>query len=141
MTENNTSLCFVDSNIWLYAFSTNDKEENKRILAKQLIQEKEIVISTQVVNEVSFNLFKKHKLDESSILNLINSFYNRYQIIQFNQNIYELASNVRGKYCFSFWDSLIIASALFADVNIFYSEDMQHKLTIEKKLTIINPFN
>jgi len=84
---------------------------------------------------------KKHKLDEVSILNLINSFYNRYQIVQFNQNIYELASNVRGKYCLSFWDSLIIASALFTNANILYSEDMQHELIVEKQLTIINPFN
>jgi len=71
MTENHNYLCFVDSNIWLYGFSMNKKEETKRILAKQLIQEKQIVISTQVINEVSFNLLKKHKLDEASILKLI----------------------------------------------------------------------
>lgn len=141
MTENSNYLCFIDSNIWLYGFSTNNKEETKRILAKQIIQEKKIVISTQVINEVSFNLLKKYKLDEVSILNLINSFYNRYQVVQFNQNIYELASNVRGKYCLSFWDSLIMASALFANADILYSEDMQHQLIVEKQLTIINPFN
>lgn len=141
MIENYNYLCFVDSNIWLYGFSTNNKEETKRIIAKQIIQEKQIVISTQVINEVSFNLFKKYKLDEVSILNLINSFYNHSQIIQFNQNIYELASNLRGKYCLSFWDSLIIASALFANADILYSEDMQHNLIVDKQLTIINPFN
>lgn len=141
MIENYNYLYFVDSNIWLYAFSTNKKEETKRILAKQIILEKQIFISTQVINEVSFNLFKKHKLDEVSILNLINSFYNHYQVVQFNQNIYELASNLRSNYCLSFWDSLIVASALFANADILYSEDMQHNLIVDKQLTIINPFN
>ncbi len=65
MTEINKNLCFIDSNIWLSAFSTDKKEETKRILAKQLIQEKTIVISTQVINEVSSNLLKKYKIDEA----------------------------------------------------------------------------
>ena len=56
MTELKNHSCFVDSNIWLYAFSTDKKEETKRILAKQLIKEKSIIISTQIINEVSCNL-------------------------------------------------------------------------------------
>ncbi|TRT72512.1 MAG: PIN domain nuclease [Microcystis sp. M_OC_Ca_00000000_S217Cul] len=55
MTELKNHSCFVDSNIWLYAFSTDKKEESKRILAKQLIKEKSIIISTQIINEVSCN--------------------------------------------------------------------------------------
>ena len=79
MAETNNHLCFVDSNIWLYGFSTDQKEERKRILAKQLIQEKSIIISTQVIHEVCCNLLKKHKLDEHSILKLIVSFYSKYR--------------------------------------------------------------
>ncbi|MGK7895540.1 MAG: PIN domain-containing protein [Xenococcus sp. (in: cyanobacteria)] len=141
MTEKNDHICFVDSNIWLYAFSTDQKEETKRILAKQLIKEKSIIISTQVINEVCRNLLKKHKLDEKSISNLIASFYSKYQVISFNIDILESASNLRNQYSVSFWDSLIVACALSADVNILYSEDMQDGLTSDKKLTIINPFN
>lgn len=127
MTENHNYLYFVDSNIWLYGFSTDKKEESKRILAKELIQEKQIVISTQVINEVCFNLRKKHRL-------------NKYQIVSFNLNILERASNLRNRYYLSFWDSLIVASALFSNANILYSEDMQDGLIVDKQLTIINPF-
>jgi predicted nucleic acid-binding protein len=35
------------------------------------------------------------------------------------------ASRLRQQYSFSFWDSLIIASALEAGVTLLYSEDMQ----------------
>lgn len=140
MTEINKNLCFIDSNIWLYAFSTDKKEETKRILAKQLIQEKTIVISTQVINEVSSNLLKKHKIDEATLLTLIDSFYEKYQIISFNLKIFQSASNLRNNYSLSFWDSLIVASALFSNANFLYSEDMQDGLIINNKLTIINPF-
>lgn len=140
MIDKNYDRCFVDSNVWLYAFSTHQKEERKRLLAKQLIQNHSIVISTQVINEVCCNLIKKHKLDESSILKLIISFYNKYEILSLNLDIFESASNIRTHYQFSFWDSLIIASALSAGVDVLYSEDMQDGFVFEKKMTIVNPF-
>ena len=37
--------------------------------------------------------------------------------------------------------SLIVASALFSDAEILYSEDMQNGLLIENSLKIVNPFN
>ncbi|ARI81290.1 hypothetical protein C789_4067 [Microcystis aeruginosa FACHB-905 = DIANCHI905] len=130
MTELKNHSCFVDSNIWLYAFSTDKKEETKRILAKQLIKEKSIIISTQIINEVSCNLLKKHKLDEKQLFKLIVSFYRKYQVISFNLDIFESASNLRTQYNLSFWDSLVIACASFSGANILYSEDMQDGLIV-----------
>ena len=40
----------------------------------------------------------------------------------------------------SFFDALLLAVALAGGATIFYSEDMQHGLIIEDRLTIINPF-
>ena len=48
--------------------------------------------------------------------------------------------NIISKYKFSYWNSLIIASALQNNCTILYSEDMQHNQLIENKLRIINPF-
>ncbi|MGK7941078.1 MAG: PIN domain-containing protein [Crocosphaera sp.] len=141
MKEINNNICFIDSNIWLYGFSTDKKEETKRVVAKQLIKEKSIIISTQVINEVCCNLLKKHKLDKQSILNLVSSFYRKYQVVSFNVNILETGSHLRTQYNISFWDSLIISCALSTGSNIIYSEDMQDGLIINRKLTIINPFN
>jgi len=44
------------------------------------------------------------------------------------------------KYDFQIFDAFIVTLALEADCDILYSEDMQHKLVVEQKLTIINPF-
>jgi len=51
-----------------------------------------------------------------------------------------LASDLRARYPFSFWDGLIVASALAANAEILYSEDMQNGLLVENKLKIVNPF-
>lgn len=50
------------------------------------------------------------------------------------------AINLQGELGFSFWDSLIVASALEADCDTLYSEDMQHGRLISRRLRIINPF-
>ena len=47
---------------------------------------------------------------------------------------------VKEKYNYSWWDSLVIASALANSCKIIYSEDMQHLQKIENSLTLINPF-
>ncbi len=50
------------------------------------------------------------------------------------------ASRLGQQYSFSFWDSLIIASALEAGVTLLYSEDMQDGILVAGTLEIINPF-
>ena len=42
---------------------------------------------------------------------------------------------------FALYDVMIVATALNAGCTILYSEDFQHGLRVEKKLTIRNPFN
>jgi len=48
---------------------------------------------------------------------------------------------IRKKYKLSYWDCIIIASALECGCSIMYSEDMQDGQIIEGKLRITNPFS
>jgi predicted nucleic acid-binding protein len=52
----------------------------------------------------------------------------------------ESCLRLKEKYCYSWWDSLILASALESDCVTVYSEDMQDGQLIEDRLTIKNPF-
>jgi predicted nucleic acid-binding protein len=61
-------------------------------------------------------------------------------IQDFSKEITILAFLLREKYSLSFWDSIIVASALAANCNILASEDMQHGLKINN-MTIHNIFN
>jgi len=131
---------FIDSNIWLYSFLKQDEE--KRLTAKKVISsgiKNSICLSTQIINEVCFNL-KRNNFLESEIKEIISSFHHDYRIILLNERIMATASDLREKYPVSFWDSLVIAASLSCRCEILYSEDMQHGQVFESKLKIIDPF-
>ena len=133
------SLAFIDTNIWLYAFSTSQdtlKSHQAKLLLRRTPQ---IALSTQVVNEVSVNLLRKFQAEERDIRKLVRSLYRKYLIIEFNRPILLQASDLRIAYHISYWDSLIIASALAAGATTLYSEDMHDGLIVNGRLTIVNP--
>ena len=131
---------FIDTNIWLYAFINQSTDFVKQTKARTLIQNVQPVVSVQVINEICVNLIKKAKVTEDEISQLIESFYTNYRVIDLTQVILIRASQLRQQYSLSYWDSLIVASALIANVTEIYSEDMQHELVISNQITIINPF-
>jgi predicted nucleic acid-binding protein len=53
--------------------------------------------------------------------------------------LYQRALEIVERYRFSWYDSLIVASALESRCEVLYSEDLQHKQRIES-LEIVNPF-
>ncbi len=130
--------CFIDSNIWLYAF-VQGQDQDKHLLAQSVIQRNNIVVSSQVINEVCFNLIKKAGFDEAKIQNLIESFYTNYEVIEIRRSELQKASDLRVQYQFSFWDSLIVSCALVSGADKLYSEDMNTGLIVDNQLEIINP--
>jgi predicted nucleic acid-binding protein len=133
------STYFIDTNIWLYSFIQSQNREKTKI-ASAIIKECEIVISTQIVNEICVNIIKKADFSEGEIQNLIGSLYRKYTVFELSQDILLSASKIRHNHNFSFWDSVIAASALDCDADYLISEDMQDGFKLENKLTIINPF-
>lgn len=136
--EENQNRCFIDTNIWLYAFIQVD-DERKSIAAKSVIQKPDVVVSIQVINEVCVNMLRKATLPEKDIQALIIAFYEKYTVTDIDKITLLKASELREKYSLSYWDSLIVANALNADCAVLYSEDMQDGLQVEQRLTITNP--
>lgn len=92
---------FIDTNIWLYAFlDTGEFEKSAR--ARELFQKSEPMLSVQVVNEVCVNLIKKAEFSEDQITRLIQSFYEKYPIIEMDEDILLTASQLRQEYGFSY---------------------------------------
>nr|WP_289626254.1 PIN domain-containing protein [Desulfonauticus submarinus] len=61
-------------------------------------------------------------------------------VVPLTLDIVRKSWEIKEKYKFSYWDSLIVASALENNCSILYTEDMQDGQIIEKKLEIVNPF-
>jgi predicted nucleic acid-binding protein len=132
---------FVDSNLWLYAFALRPGEEARHERARELIEAPvRYTISEQVIAEVSINLLRKAHFAEDRLLELVESFYTRCQVVVPTLATHRTASRLRRANLFSYWDSLIVAAALGADCTTLYSEDMQHGQIVDGRLTILNPF-
>lgn len=129
---------FIDSNVFLYTFT--DKEPLKQNIAKTLVLAGRHTISVQVVNEVSNNLLKKLGLVNADVQDFVDDCYNRYQIENLSQAVFGKAASLRERYRFSYYDSIIVSSALLSDCQVLYSEDMQHNLLVDNQLTILDPF-
>jgi predicted nucleic acid-binding protein len=98
-----SSLCFVDSNIWLYAFIQN-QDERKHQIANSLLRSLRVAMSSQIINEVSLNLMRKAKFSEEKISRFIQGCYQSYQVMDLNQAILLRATDLRcGNNQFSFW--------------------------------------
>jgi len=130
---------FLDTNILLYCYS-NDEIEKQKISLSILDTTDNLLISHQVINELSNVLFKKFKLNAHDIENVILEIDNVLTVISFNITTQIKAIRLKEKYKLQFYDALIIATAIENECTILYSEDMQHEQLIDSCLTIINPF-
>lgn len=135
-------LCFVDSNVWLYILLPG-QDIHKGKIAKDLVENKRknIVISTQIINEVVNGIIKHAIMNESEIREFIRRFHARYTVHSITEPIQLNASQLRENHSFSHWDSLIVSIALHSGATQLYSEDMQDGLVINSQLTIVNPFS
>ena len=132
---------FLDSNIFLYAFNTDDDKIKQQKAAETIMSDDySYVISIQVINEVSSNMLRKLSFVNSEVKEFVEDSYMRYNIQNITKNIFVSACDIRDKYNLSYYDSLIVSSAINSDCKYLYSEDMQSNQKIGN-LTIINPFN
>jgi predicted nucleic acid-binding protein len=126
---------FFDSNILIYAFSTDARRE--RALAA-------IggggVISAQVLNEFTNVLRKKQKQEWPVIEAALHTLRFRFpEIMPLTADTHAAALGFAREHGLAFYDALIVAAATEAGCDTLYSEDMQHGRAIAG-LTIRNPF-
>lgn len=131
------NLIFLDSNVIIYAVASSCP---KKQVALDLLCQDNAIISTQVINECSNILRKKFKFNYPRIAETLKHYLDMVQTVNFDFRTIENAWVCGEKYGFSYYDSLIISTALENNCTLLYSEDMQHKQIIEEQLTIINPF-
>lgn len=131
---------FFDTNIWVYFYSKAPPEKFQNIRSLLADPERLVEVSTQVLGEL-FHVLTRKKITSSSEANtIILELVNASQIIEIDPPKVLQAIEINSRYRYTYWDSLIIATALSSDCTILYSEDMQHNQLIENKLRIINPF-
>lgn len=129
---------FIDTNILIYFYTKT--ETTKFSVLEKLLGEADLIISTQVLNELSNVLLKKFNLSTEEISKLVQEVSKWCLVYTVGVATIIHALYIIKKYKISYFDGLMIAAALECDCKIMYTEDMHHNCLIENSLKIINPF-
>lgn len=135
---------FLDTNILVYLFDKSEKEKQTKVknLVANHLPHTRMFVSIQVINEFINVTGKKitapiSPVQQKEIIEFINDIFIITPLVL---NTTLSALEISQKYKLSFWDSLIISSALENKCSILYSEDMQNGFSIFNKIRIVNPF-
>ena len=129
---------FVDTNILLYAFTSTEPDKQK--VALEHLSSCIPTISTQVIKEFTHVLLKKTDFDLRYIKDVISDIVSVSDVASEELSHIIEALDLRERYGYSFYDCLIIATALSLNCAVLLSEDMQNGQMVENRLLITNPF-
>lgn len=129
---------FLDTNVLVYLYSSDEPE--KRATALKLIEQSNPIISTQVLSELANTLSRKFRLSYDVVAQAVTEVQDSCAVLPVMPETIARALSLANKYQYSYYDSLILASALSAGCGTLFTEDMQHGQVIEGLLTINNPF-
>lgn len=127
---------FLDSSVILYAL---DSDQTKKRISLELLKNRGFV-SAQVIFECFNVALKKFRLPKQDCLEFAKFLIKYSSIIPETHDLIITSLVIFEKYQLQVFDSKIVAAGLHAETDVLYSEDMQHQLRIEEKLTIVNPF-
>ena len=126
---------FIDTNVLIYVHGAGAKSETARqvILAGG-------VISVQVLNEFAAVLRRKFHLEWDVIGDALADVRTALgPVLPIDVEIHSHAVSLARAHGFSFYDALIVASALAAGCERLLTEDLQSGQRVDG-LTIVNPF-
>ncbi len=132
----NAKKIFFDTNILLYLLSSDSKKADW--VSSNLQQSN--VISVQVLNEFTSASLRKIKISHAELDEFLDLFTSIFSVMKLDMETFNTGLMISRQYGYQHYDSMIIAAALEAGCERLYSEDMQHRQIINKKLQIVNPF-
>jgi predicted nucleic acid-binding protein len=134
---------FLDTNVFVYSFDQSDPAKAQR--AKELIRDalktQKGVVSYQVVQEF-FNVALRRfaqPMQAAEAAEYLNTVFRPLLGVQSSQALYVEALQLHAQSRLSWFDALIVASAIKARCNLLYTEDLQHGQRFGT-LQIRNPF-
>lgn len=126
---------FFDTNILVYAQQADGKADRARALFATGGK-----LSVQVLNEFTAVSRRKQRRDWREIAEAISDVLALVDPpLALTLELHAAARALAEDHRLSFYDALIVVSAIDAGCDILYSEDMQHGRTIGG-LAIVNPF-
>ena len=127
---------FLDTNVLVYAFEDSSKAD----IADGLLSAP-FIIGVQSLNEFTNVLTRKLKMSwPETFLAIGRVEAVATTVLSTELQDFRAALSIGQRYQLSIYDALMLAIALRAGCETFYSQDMHSGLVIDNQLTITNPF-
>jgi predicted nucleic acid-binding protein len=127
---------FFDTNVLIYLASEDAAKADRA----EAVLSSGGAISVQVLNELANVARRKMKMswqDTNAFLSLLRGLLNVHPLAV---ETHETGLALAERYNLAIYDAMIAASALDADCDTLWSEDMQHGVVIDGRLRVVNPF-
>lgn len=133
-------MVFFDTNVFVYAVSAAEEDQEKRRIARVLLADEEFALSVQVVQEFINTCSNKVRLGQSreAIAKTVELLLG-YPCLGSSHDLIRHAFALQGRYKISYWDAAILAAAAELGCTTLYTEDLNHGQTYES-IQVINPF-
>lgn len=132
---------FVDTNVLLYAISKDPAEQAKAGTARALLDDADLVLSTQVLQEFFVQATRATRSDALSIEQasaLVDAF-SRFTVQDITLPIVRAAMRLQARAGLSYWDCAIVEAAREAGCDTVLSEDLSHGQDLDGVIAV-NPF-
>ena len=127
---------FFDTNVLVYLASEDAAKASR---AEAIIHEGG-AISVQVLNEIANVARRKMKLSWRDTCDFLSSLRELLTVHPVTVDTHNLGLALAERHQLGIYDALIAASALLAECDRLWSEDMQDGMAIDRRLRIVNPF-
>jgi predicted nucleic acid-binding protein len=127
---------FFDSNVLLY-FASADAAKADRAEA---LMKAGGTISVQVLNEMAAVMRRKFGYGWGDVASILATVRRAFKVMPLGVETHERGLALAQRYRLGIFDAMIAAAALEAGCEILWSEDMQHGLVVDRRLTVRNPF-
>lgn len=136
-----TVMCFLDTNILLYAAKKTRTDAAKREQAAEIIAASDFGISTQVLQEFYVNVTRKGAPPMSAAVALewIEQLAH-YPCAITDHKLIKIAIEKSERFQISYWDSAVLVAAETLDAPIIYTENLNHEQHYGS-VQVINPFS
>jgi len=127
---------FFDTSVLLYLLSDDTVRANR---IETLLGARG-VISVQVLNEFAVVALRKLKMPLNEVREILDTIRAVCAVEPITVETHDRGLAVFERHSFSFYDSILVATALISGAKTLYSENLQHGQIIDRRLRVTNPF-
>jgi len=127
---------FFDTNVLLYIAAVDPAKADR---AKELIGAGGM-ISVQALDEITNVARRKMGMSWAETRAFLSTIRGLLPVRPLTIDVHETGVRLAERYGLSIYDAMIAASALHADCDTLWSEDMQDGIVLDDRLRVVNPF-